>query len=188
MPKRSRPALELESTFSKLCLAQTAETDEATVAVTPLGFDLNLPAIPAKENQTQQPLKLQIDEEWQEGSRDDILDRLIMLATDWDQSVLVDRFFRSYKENPEARHFLKEGVVVSIPQFHNLTYRIYTVYQAVETLYNTCMTDTSCLTAELVQLHLVQLRKICTNITPASTTSRRQAPPHERPPIPMTVM
>lgn len=188
MPKRSRPALELESTFSKLCLAQTAETDETTVAVTPLGFDLNLPALPAKENQTHRPLKLQIDEVWQDGSREDILDRLIMLATDWCQSALVNSFFRPYKENPEAHHFLKGAVIVSIPQCHNLSYRIYTVYQAVEMLYNTCMTDTSCLTAELVQLHLVQLRKVCTNITPASTTSRRQAPPHKRPPIPMSVM
>src|SRR5207237_2144780 len=105
----------------------------------------------------------------------------------WEQSILVSRFFVPYKERPQEHHFLKEGVVVSMPQCPNLMFRILTIYQAVETLYNICMDDTSRLTPELVQLHLVQPRKICTNITPESTTSCPQAPPYERPPLPMTV-
>ena len=158
------------------------------LAVLPLGLDLSLPAIPAKDTQKHRSQILQIDKQWQEGSRDEILDQLILLATDWEQSVLVDHFFRPYKEKPAEHHFLKDGVVDSIPQCRNITHRIFTIYQGIETIYNTCMEDSSSLTAELVQLHLPQLRKICTNITPASTTSHRRAPPHERPPIPITVM
>jgi hypothetical protein len=135
------------------------------------------------------PEKLIIDKKWQESSRDELLDQLILLSTAWDQSTLVERFFRPYKDSPAAYLFLEDGVEVAIPQCPKLIYRIYTIYQAAETLYNVCMEDTTELTAELVQLHLVQLRTICSNITPASTTPRRQPPlPHERPPLPTTVM
>jgi hypothetical protein len=109
--------------MSKLCLAQTTIEEEGNMlAVPPLGLDLSLPAIPAKDTRKHRSQILQIDKQWQEGSRDEILDQLILLATDWEQSVLVDHFFRPYKEKPEEHHFLKDGVVVSIPQCRNITY------------------------------------------------------------------
>jgi hypothetical protein len=188
MPKRNRATSDLETSLSKLCLAHTALAEDGSPLDTaPMAFDLDLPAIQRVDNPKHRD-RLKLEKHWQQGSRVEILDRLISLATEWEQGVLVSHFFVPYKERPQQHHFLKEGVVVSIPQCQNLTFRIFTIYQAVETIYNTCMEDTSGLTPELVQLHLVQLRTICTNITPEATTSRRRAPPHERPPLPMTVM
>jgi hypothetical protein len=93
--------------------------------------------------------------------------------------MLSETFFGPYKTAPEDHHFLTGGLLVQIPQCGKVTYRIFTIYQAVETLYNVSIEDNSQLTEETAQLHLVQLKHICARITPPSA--------QYKPPIPTTV-
>lgn len=162
MPKRCRQSPNLESRFSKLCLAQTVETGGTSHSLNPVSLDLDMSTVSQRQGRKHlsHPEKLIIDKKWQESSRDELLDQLILLSMAWDQRTLVERFLQPYKDSPAAYLFLEDGVEVAIPQCPKLIYRIYTIYQAVETLYNVCMEDTTELTAELVQLHLVQLRTI----------------------------
>src|SRR5579859_7748787 len=107
MPKRCRQSQDLENRFSKLCLAQTEETGRTSHTLNPLRLDLNMSAVSPRKERKSHPQKLIIDKKWEESSRDEILDQLILLSKAWEQTTLVERFFQPYKESPAAHHFLE---------------------------------------------------------------------------------
>jgi hypothetical protein len=124
--------------------------------------------------------KITLDRWWLDNPRDDVLDRLSTLSEEWGLDILAETFFGPYKAAPEDHHFLTGGLPVQIPQCGKVTYRIFTIYQAVETLYNVSIEDNSQLTEETVQLHSVQLKRIYAHITPPFA--------QYKPPIPTTVV
>ena len=109
------------------------------------------------------------------------------MAASWHLEELSTRFFKPFQASAVTGYFRKEGVLVEIPQYPRV-YKVFTAYQAFETLYNIAVQPVEELTPTLVQKHLVQFRKLLHILRPDTKEGSRRKTKHAYPPLPATAL
>ena len=131
--------------------------------------------------------RILLDRKWTTVSREDLLNHLIKMADIWDLKESSVRFFRPFQVSGVGGYFQKDGVLVKIPQSPH-HFKIFTAYQALETLYNVAVQSVDELTPVLIQEHLAQFRKMVHILRPDRKEGSRRKNKHAYPPVPATVL
>ena len=130
--------------------------------------------------------RILLDRKWTTVSREDLLNHLIKMADIWDLDELSTKFFKPFQVSGVGGYFQKDGVLVKIPQYPHL-FKVFTTYQALETLYNVAVQSMDELTPVLIQEHLVQFRKMLHILRPGLKEGSRRKNNTAYPPLPATV-